>query len=613
MSRIAGLYRQHDPRVPSIVESTLRSRQASPQWRTVVDQVRTGALGWCGSSAQALVRAAGVLVSLDGAIYNRAELGAATSESDAALLARLYREYGFVGALTRINGDFAVALDDPNEAALWLARDRFGVKPLYYAAAGDSFGFASLPRMVLDALGMRAAPNREFCGRFAACHYRYIDNDPDQSPYEGVRQFPAASVARVPYGSTGVTTHRFWDLREDAGDLADERELAEQYRALLLDAVRIRLQRVTRPVFTLSGGMDSSTILGCAVAATGERQEVYSTVYDEATFDETAEIQTSLDGTAASWHPVRVGTPDIFALVGDLVQLHDEPVATATWLSHHLLCRQAATDGAEALFGGLGGDELNAGEYEHFFYFFADLRAAGDTDAYSREVDGWARHHGHPVYQKSRAVAEETLGRVVDPLIPGRCLPDRRRLARYATAVHRDVFDATAFTPVMEHPFSSYLKNRTYQDLTRETIPCCLRAEDRQATDAGLSHVDPFFDVRLVEFMFAVDGRLKFRDGVTKHLLRRATRGIVPEPTRTRITKIGWNAPAHVWFTGAGAVQMLDLIHSRSFAERGIYRVDEVSRLVLDHQRIIASAVPEENHMMFLWQLLNLETWCRTL
>jgi asparagine synthase (glutamine-hydrolysing) len=161
----------------------------------------------------------------------------------------------------------------------------------------------------------------------------------------------------------------------------------------------------------------------------------------------------------------------------------------------------------------------------------------------------------------------------------------------------------------MVRPFRSYLKNRTWQDLFRETAPCCLRAEDRQCAAFGLEHFDPFMDERLLDLMFRVPGTLKIRDGVTKILLRDAMRGILPEETRTRVKKTGWNAPAHVWFSGRNASALHDLVASRAFRERGVYNVAEVERLVAEHEKIVASGETRENHMMFLWQLVNLETW----
>src|SRR5262249_42082664 len=104
-------------------------------------------------------------------------------------------------------------------------------------------------------------------------------------------------------------------------------------------------------------------------------------------------------------------------------------------------------------------------------------------------------------------------------------------------------------------------------------------------------------------------GELKIRDGVTKRLLREAVKGIVPEETRTRVKKTGWNAPAHVWFSGTGSEQLRDLVGSRRFRERRIYDVAGGERLVEANGEIVSSGRPAENHMMFLWQLVNLETW----
>jgi asparagine synthase (glutamine-hydrolysing) len=109
--------------------------------------------------------------------------------------------------------------------------------------------------------------------------------------------------------------------------------------------------------------------------------------------------------------------------------------------------------------------------------------------------------------------------------------------------------------------------------------------------------------------MFHVPGALKIHDGVTKRLLREATKDILPEETRTRVKKTGWNAPGHIWFNGTALDDLLDLVHSRAFGERGIYSVDAVLPIIEEHRAIVSSGDARENHMMFLWQLVNLELW----
>jgi asparagine synthase (glutamine-hydrolysing) len=310
------------------------------------------------------------------------------------------------------------------------------------------------------------------------------------------------------------------------------------------------------------------------------------------------------------WQAVEVGDDiDVIDSVRRLVAIHNEPVATATWLSHGLVCNSVAGQGFDALFGGMGGDELNAGEYEYFPLHFADLRQAGKEAQVAREVERWGTYHDHPIHRKDAAAAESMMARLTVPGSAGVCRPDLKRQRRYAHAVRKEFYDVAAFEPVMEHPFRSFLKNRAFQDLTRETTPCCIRAEDRHATHWGLRRYDPFLDHSLIEFMFRIPGTLKIRDGVTKWLLRKAMKGILPEPTRTRIKKTGWNAPAHVWFSGKGLDNVRDLVRTRRFRERGIYDIDAVENILDDHAEIVRTGANRENHMMFLWQLINIDAW----
>ncbi len=610
MSRIAGLCSSRtDPQRTSLVDEMLAASCATPAWGRECHPSGDAVLGWGGWQMPNVAKINDVIVVMDGCIHNRQELGAA--ETDASVLARLYLTYGWLDALRRLNGDFAAALYDPHRDTLWLARDRFGVKPLYYTVKGAQVAFASRPRALLALTGVSRAVNRRFVALFAASHYRTFDNDPEQSPYAEIAQLPAGHLLQVTGGT--VIKRAYWSLEIGADSTLSEHELARRYRELLLDAIAMRFASASKPIFTLSGGMDSSSVLACAVRVAGAKQHAISTVYEDATYDESREIRSMVETTVAQWHPVQVGTPDVLALVTDMISHHDEPVATATWLSHYLLCQEAKRLGFHSLFGGLGGDELNAGEYEHFFFFFADLRAAGREADLSHETSQWVAHHDHPVFRKSVEVMGDGLARLVDLTRPGKCLVDERRVGRYAAALNPDYFDLSEFEPVMDEVSRSYLKNRVFQDLFRETIPCCLRAEDRQTTAWGLENFLPFLDYRLVEFMFQVPSTLNIRDGVTKYLLRQAMRGILPEETRTRVKKMGWNAPAHRWFSGRGKELLMDLVHSQTFQQRGIYHVGEVDRLIEEHDRIVSSGVPQENHMMFLWQLVNLELWFQQL
>jgi asparagine synthase (glutamine-hydrolysing) len=608
MSRIAGVF-SLGAHPAAALAARLIETLSRPSWRRAQLDAGPVALAAAGWRPPVSARRGEIIAVVDGRFFNPEELP--IGADDAERLIALYDSLGFDAALRRINGDFAVALWDGRTGALWLGRDRFGLKPLYFVEQPGLLAFASQPRALLGLPGVSPAPYAPFVARFAASHYRTFDNEPERSPYAAVSQLPAGSLLAV---KNGIATPRRWWTLSDEPDLAGSPdELAEIYRTLLLDAVARRVATALRPAFTLSGGLDSSSVLSCAVEATGTRHHAYSSVYVDRTFDESDEIRPMLADKVEAWHPVELGNEvDVIDTIRRMVEVHDEPVATATWLSHFILTRQVGADGFGALFGGLGGDELNAGEYEYFVFHFADLAAAGRTADLELEIVRWAANHDHPIFRKDRAIAFAALDRLCDPTRPGGNRPDRQRLGRYVSSLRHDFADQTDWQPTMDHPFSSHLKNRTYQDIFRETAPCCLRAEDRQCTAAELERYDPLFDHRVVEFMFRVPGTAKIRDGTTKILLRAAMRGLLPEETRTRVKKTGWNAPAHVWFTGLGLAMVRDLVLSRIFRERGIYELAEVDRLINEHAAIVASGEPRDNHAMFLWQLVNLELWLQS-
>ncbi|MFH1318652.1 MAG: asparagine synthase-related protein [Candidatus Omnitrophota bacterium] len=604
MSRIAGVYQKEGTKsaesiVCGMLEAIKSSNQGSVKTRAS-DHFSVGLLGWQESK---IIKKADIILAIDGHIYNENEL-----EAD---LITLYQKYGFEETIKRLNGDFAIVLYDLSINTLWLARDRLGIKPLYFVNKSNFFAFSSRLKSLLSLSGVSRKPRNEFVALFAGSHYRYFDNAKDKSPFEEIFQLPAAYILRYKNGELKTTC--YWQMRDEPDWDISLDELAERYRYLLMDAVSCRLKVAKSSAFTLSGGMDSSSVMALAVQSSGSKQHAFSTVYPDRTYDESEEIKSMLDKCVGQWHQVAVDQPPIMELIQEMIGVHDEPVATATWLSHFLLCKQAKQQGFRSLFGGLGGDELNAGEYEHFIFFFADLRLANNETRLKEEVKMWIKYHNHPVYKKSFALVEDSFKKLVDFRIPGKCLPDRARISKYAKAINYDYFDFDTFNPVMDQPFKSYLKNRTYQDMMRETIPCCLRAEDRQGAAFGLDNFLPFFDYRLVEFMFKVSANLKYDQGVTKHLLRQAMKGVLPEETRARVQKTGWNAPAHIWFSGKGRNDLRDIIESQAFRNRGIYNVKEVNRLLDEHQQIVSSGVLEENHMMFFWQLVNLELWLQTI
>lgn len=521
------------------------------------------------------------------------------------------KKFGFEGLVKKLRGDFVIFLYDSASDIVWLARDRVGVKPLYYREDKDGFTFSSQPRALLLNKSHDPKINLRFAARFAAGHYRCIDNLPSESPYEGISQLPPATILRYCISTQDIKKSEYWSLAELPDLKEPEDELAENYKELLLDSVNIRIKGRQNKAFLLSGGMDSSTILCCAKRLTGQRQTAFSSVYDDPTYDESNEIKDVVQSDVSNWNKVTLPNEiDIFHHISEMIEIHEEPVATATWLSHYLLLKNVKCKGFEHLFGGLGGDELNAGEFEYFPMHFADLKANGKLEQYETEVAAWVKHHDHPVHRKSKIIADRVTEQLIDTNNPGVVLPDYTRLRQYADAVDLSIFNLHTFEPDMSSPFTTYLKSRTYHDLTRETLPCCLRAEDRHSTALGITHVDPFLDHKLIEFMYQIPGELKIKNGVTKQLLRRAVTDIVPTETRQRIKKTGWNAPAHKWFSKKSLGQLQDYLNSQWLKEMNFFNINYVEKIAHEHLKAQEeNDVSSSNHMMFLWQISNCIVW----
>src|SRR5580704_12079528 len=246
MSRIAGIHRPSAP----------RAAEAEPTVRRMLDRyvgkvdLLTGPHGALGRIARPGQGAAGdicetsaSIVVLDGRILNAAELRTALPSArpgTAALIAALVERHGMPTALKHLSGDFALAIVDRAAGRLWLARDRFGVRPLYWTPVTGGVAFASQPRSLLMLPEVATEPDPSFVARFAASHYRTFDNDPEASPYRAIRQLPSGSALEIGPGGAGSPV-RYWGLEDRADFDRPEGELAEAYRAHLLRAVGQRV------------------------------------------------------------------------------------------------------------------------------------------------------------------------------------------------------------------------------------------------------------------------------------------------------------------------------------------------------------------------------------
>ncbi len=483
-------------------------------------------------------------ITFNGELYNylevRAELQARgrvfTTECDVEVLLHAYDEWG-VACLDRFLGMFAFALWDQRQRRLWCARDRFGIKPFYYAVSEDCFSFAS----ELKAFPILApqACEPDLAQIFWAIQFSATVNPPE-TVFEGVRELPGGSMLLVEGGVVGEPQAWYTLSLERARAAYDYADPAAEFLRLMRDSVRLHL-RSDVPVGTcLSGGLDSSTIVALATAALdGGRMNSFSVIYPVKGYDESRFVDLVADRFQTIKH---TATPqpeaDFLGQLGQMVWHQDMPVMAAGVVSQNAVMRLAAGN-VTVLLDGQGGDELMGGYLSHAVYYYKTLwreqpaRWAAGFPAFAFQV--WQRYLPGFTFREFLARTQNVLRHGRDRVRFLRPEPERLAYAREARRAPGHL------------PGADTLNNHLYRAVVSLSIPTLLHYEDRSSMTYSIEARVPFLDHRLVEFSLGIPADLKIRGGEGKHIMRRAVEGILPREVAYRKDKLGYPTPFAAW------------------------------------------------------------------
>ena len=603
MSRIAGLIPRNNKGTPRLDVATVTRLLGTKQI------VRDGF--FFTENQQASAKFGSIQIVIDCSIFNADDFSTPQKKlPDAQRVLLSISKIGIVRTLKKINGRFCLAVFDTKTNILCLGRDRFGLSTLFYTCFDGLIAFSSRAKGLLGLPGVSNELDHSFLKAAAATNYRFLDTNNSLSPFRNIKQVPPGTIVR--FDDKKMQTEQFASLTIDEIRRSNK-PTREEYIHLFNKAVSKRLRVAKKPIFSLSGGLDSSSVVSMAQQITQKKQTAISTVHPNKLYDEQEEILDVIQAGKANWNFVTITNPNIFEKLTKIYSSHDYPLPTVTWLNHLLLVEEAAKLGYTDLFTGLGGDELHAGEYDYFFYFFADLKKMGKTDLLDKEIEAWVKNHDHPIFRKSKNVARERMIELTDPLVPGRCLPDKKLLNRYKNLLSDDFQNLNDLLPNYHPTSDSYLISHSQNELLINTMPCCLRSGRENCNLFGMQEFHPFLDNELFKYMMSVPPEQKIRNGLTKAFARESYKGLIPEETRRRINKTGWNAPAHEWFSRNHRDDLNDLVRSRQFIERGIYKIDSVKQMISQHETIVLENRDMPNHMMAIWQIVSLEIWLRNL
>ena len=560
---------------------------------------------------QPMPDAAGDLwLTFNGEIYNyleiRAELAALDhafhTGTDTEVILAAYRQWG-EACLARFNGMFAFVLVDRRRARVFVARDRFGVKPLYlWPTPGGGLALASEIKQFTAHPAWRARLNGQAAYDFL--NWGLTDHG-SETLFAGVTQLRGGECLSSPLaGLSQARPKRWYHLNPTpfAGDLA---AAGQRFRELLDDSVRLRLRADVPVGSCLSGGLDSSAIV-CTMRAqhgdgAGARQNTFSAYSDVARFDERRFIDDVVKQTGATPHHLIPDPSRLLTELDDLVWHQDEPFGSTSIYAQWCVYRQAREAGVNVLLDGQGADEALGGYHGYFGPRLAGLLAQGRLSTFARESyalhrDGLLRYG-----MQARVLANE--------LIPA-SLADRLRQLTGRTT------QAPAFIDMQKlgaSPRSPHLGSVNLRDPVRSlsiaqlislNLPMLLHWADRDSMAHGVESRLPFLDYRLVEFCLGLPEEHKLSEGWTKRVLREGMTGRLPESVRLRRDKLGFATAEEVWMRKSHRPEFVALLDTSIEASGGILTPAARDSAL----RMLDGRAP---FSFLLWRMINFGCWLR--
>ena len=541
---------------------------------------------------------AGLAMIFNGEIYNYVELREELralghqfrSAGDGEVILRAYEQWG-VDCLSRLNGMFAIAIWDTRKRQLFLARDRFGEKPLFIARTPRGLVFASEMKAILAVRPELRVANRRAVFRYLSCGDLDLDRE---SFFEGIESLPGSHYLLIDSEGNGES-RRYWHATS-ANVSEDRASAVEGFRELLFDSIRIRLRSDVPVGSSLSGGLDSSSIVATINAEKSSswvHQKTFSARFRSRQHDEGNYIRIVADNVEADTHDIIVEPEAFIEEFAELQWHQEEPIASASPFAQWLVMKLARQESTTVLLDGQGADELLAGYDQAHGMFWAHWARKGRFDRVAQEMLAFARRY-HKLREPSLFAVYYSLPET---------LRDRLAETYYHSSnivsadLHRDFSPAHADT---DHPFPDRLRNELLRWQTTTQLPEFLRYADRNSMAFGREVRLPFLDHRLVEYGFGLAPELLLNNAVTKVVLREAMRGIVPEAILQRKDKLAYSPPQERWVRGPLRGWMHELLLAAE-RRRDVFN----ARHVLD----VREKLERTTGSPLAWRIASTEAW----
>lgn len=568
-------------------------------------------------------------VIVNGEVYNYIELGAELrarghrfrTESDSEVVLHLYEEMG-PALLEQLNGQFAIALWDARRRRLMLARDRLGVRPLFYTLAAGRLLFGSEVKALLVDPQTPRRPNPYAIDQI----FTYWSALPGGTAFEGIHEVPAGCYALAEPEGDEPVLRRYWahsyapvELEgRGAMDGASADDYAARLRALLVDATRLRLRADVPVGAYLSGGLDSSAIASIVRHYTPNRLQTFSVAFSDKQFDERLFQQRMARHLGTEHHVVECGYQDIGAVFPDVIWHCETPLLRTAPAPLFLLSALVRRRGLKVVLTGEGADEFFAG-YNVFKEtlvrrFWARDPASRLRPLLLRDLYDWVPtlQAGPQAYLE--AFFKQGMMRTDDPVYSHRLRWNNTvRLKRLFSDDLRGALDgydsASDLTAMLDPRLSTWspLSQAQYLEVCTFLTPYLLSSQgDRVAMAHAVEGRFPFLDHRVIELAGAIPARWRMRGLDEKYILKRAMRDLLP-PEIVQRPKRPYRAPIGAAFCGPDApAYVADLLAPKAVAEAGLFNPTAVARLL---DKCHSGPYLGENDHMALVGVLSTQLW----
>jgi len=556
-------------------------------------------------------------ITYNGEIYNYLEIRTELemlghqflSHSDTEVILAAYCEWG-ESCLSRFNGMWAFAIYDQKNDSLFISRDRFGVKPLYYWVSPEGvLAFASEIKQFTAMNGWLAKINPQRAYDFLAWG---LTDHTDETLFDRVFQLPpgccltlkVTDYARAIEKDGRLPTKNWYTLipQQFSGDFDDAVVLFRQH---LTDAVDLRLRADVSVGSCLSGGLDSSSIV-CLINELLHKKEIsglqktFSACSNVKRFDEREWIDKVVAATSVEPHYIYPEFDELFDQIPEITWHQDEPFASTSIYAQWSLFRDAAKSDVTVMLDGQGADEQLAGYHNFFSPRLASLFRSGRWFSMGKELCLMRKIHGYSLLTGFKFL--------VNAISPEYLRDFLRRWGGKTNAFPLWLDSAKlACVPKNPHLVSGAAGANTIQklsiaQLTGSNLQMLLHWEDRDSMAHSVESRVPFLDYRLVEFVVGLPDEFKLANGVTKRVLRESMSGVLPKDICNRMDKLGFVTPEEVWVKNVAPDIFVEKIKKAIEISGGIVNADAL-KITKD---IISGKKPFD---FLIWRIISFSAW----